>query len=360
MRFMSVYLLLVSSIHLTGCGGEGASARAPSEPIDSFFSTLPEEASYPEDNSWSVEKELLGELLFWDPVLSGDSNVACASCHHPAQHWADGRKLSVGSDGIGLGPNRLGFEVTEFHSPSIVNVAFTGITQGLMGDDIFISGPYFWDLRADTLEEQALEPIKSDVEMRGYLYAEDEIMSIIIERLKTYPEYLAWFEAAFGSEDAINETNIARAIATFQRRIVTKRTRFDDYIEGDTQAFSGREVTGINKFINAGCARCHGGPMLSDFIIHEDQPVIQGRPAVRTPGLRNVELTSPYMHDGSRSTLRSAISLYEDRGDLEIELDDDDFGDIEAFLKTLTNPEVYSEVPLTVPSGLPVGGDIDL
>lgn len=344
---------------LTGCGGDGASGATPEEPIDSFFQAMPEEKSYPQNNQYSIEKEQLGEFLFWDPILSGGMNIACASCHHPNHAWADARPLSVGADGVGLGPNRIGFEETEFHSPTIINVGFTGTQESVL-DEHFISGPFFWDLRAATLEHQAVEPIKSQVEMRGFAHSEAEIMSVIVQRLEDNSEYLAYFEAVFGEDSPITEDNIAKSLATFQRRIVSSRTRFDDYVLGDEAALTQREITGLNKFINGGCARCHSGSLLSDFTIHSDQPVIRDKPAVRTPSLRNVALTAPYMHDGSRDSLRRAISLYEERGDLEVTLDDDDFGDIEAFLNTLTDNEFYREIPTQVPSGLPVGGDIHL
>lgn len=357
MRMWLSALLLGWAVAVVGCEPDGASGDTPAEPYTNFFSPLPAQAHYPADNPFSEDKRRLGEFLFWDPILSGKKNVACASCHHPDFGWADGRPKSVGVDGVGLGPNRSGSQHTEVHSPTVLNVAFAGLEGGPVPSG-FVSGPYFWDLRADTLEEQAAGPIRNAVEMRSELYQEDEIMPVVIERLAAITEYVDLFEAAFAGPDSISEANLARALATFQRSLITSPTRFDQFIAGDDSALSGREITGLNKFVNGGCADCHSGPLLSDFAIHEDEPVLRDFPAVRTPSLRNVELTAPYMHDGSKTSLRSAISVYEDRDDLDVTLDDDDFGDIERFLRTLTDDTFDRSRPDYVPSQLPVGGDI--
>ena len=352
-----VLAVLISTASLMGCDEQGASGAAPAESYDTFFTPLPATAVFPDDNVFTEEKRALGEFLFWDPILSGRMNVACATCHHPEHGWADGRLFSIGVDGAGLGPGRSGNLETPFHSPSILNVAFTGLAQTspLPG---FVSGGYFWDLRADTLEMQAVEPIKSEVEMRSSDFLEEEIMPEIIQRLVLIPEYQALFAAAFADPDPISEANIARALATYQRTLITQPTRFDRFLAGDDSALSPQEVTGLNKFINGGCTDCHSGPMLSDNQVDASKPVQVDKPAVRTPTMRNVELTAPYMHDGSRETLRQAIALYEGRDDLGVTLEEDDFGDIERFLRTLTDADFPRQVPDYVPSQLPVGGDI--
>ncbi len=357
MRKHSTLVVLASLAVLSGCEEPGASGDTPAEPYTTFFTPLPAAAEFPAENPFSEEKRILGEFLFWDPILSGRMNVACASCHHPDHGWADGRTVSIGIDGAGLGPARTGTSETPFHSPSILNVAFTGLpqTEASVG---FVAGPYFWDLRAVTLEDQAIDPIKSAVEMRSTDFLEEEIMPEIIQRLVLIPEYVDLFNSAFGGARPISEPNIAAALATYQRALVTRRTRFDTFLAGDESVFSAAEITGINKFINAGCTDCHSGPMLADNEIDIDKPIQVDKPAVRTPSLRNVALTAPYMHDGSRTTLRDAISLYEDRDDLEVTLEDDDFGDIETFLRTLTDNDFPRDIPTYVPSQLPVGGDI--
>lgn len=350
-------LVLLSTVGLVGCDEPGAAGSAPAEPYTNFFTPLPQAAVFPADNAFSEPKRALGEFLFWDPILSGRMNVACATCHHPDHGWADGRLFSIGVDGIGLGPGRTGNLETPFHSPSILNVAFTGLAQ-TDADPGFVSGGYFWDLRAATLEDQAVVPIRSEVEMRSSDFMEDEIMPEILQRLSLVPEYQDLFGAAFAGPDPINEENIGRALATYQRTLTTQPTRFDTFLAGDETALTAAEVTGLNKFINGGCTDCHSGPMLADNLIDDTKPIQVDKSAVRTPTMRNVELTAPYMHDGSRATLRQAIALYEGRDDLDVTLEEDDFGDIERFLRTLTDNSFPRDVPDYVPSQLPVGGDI--
>ena len=351
------YVILLSFCFLAGCEGEGASGATPELPYTDFFTPLPEAAVFPEDNTYSDAKRALGEFLFWDPILSGRMNVSCATCHHPDHAWADGRAFSVGVDGSGLGPSRSGSLETPFHSPSVLNVAFTGLPQTEAAPG-FVSGGYFWDLRVDTLEAQAVEPIKNELEMRSSDFLEEEIMPEIVSRLSLIPEYLELFAAAFDRPDPVSEENIAKALATYQRTLITPPTKFDRFLAGDESALTAGEVVGLNKFINGGCTNCHSGPMLSDNLIDVAKPVQTDKPAVRTPTMRNVELTAPYMHDGSRASLRDAIALYEDRDDLDVTLEDDDFGDIEVFLRTLTDRSFPRQVPDYVPSQLPVGGDI--
>ncbi len=353
-RFSVIGLTCVTLLGCENPGGMGSDAQ----PRDYSNTFKPLTSSlYPSNNPYNESKEQLGEFLFWDPILSGDQNTSCASCHHPDFGWADGRAFSIGSDGIGLGPARYGFEVTPIHSPTIMNVAFTGITNDVTTDN-FVSGGYFWDLRASTLEEQALGPIKNPVEMLGYNISEQEIMAEIVSRLRAIPEYIELFEQAFTESDAINSENIVKALATFERKITTQNTRFDLFLAGEQTILTEQEIIGLNKFIDGGCSRCHMGPMLSDNLLHIGEAII-GEDVVRTPSLRNITYTAPYMHDGSRARLLDAIAAYENRGDIEVTIGEDDFADIEAFLRTLNTDNFYKGIPTTVPSGLTVGGDIN-
>jgi len=357
MKHFKLSLITLACACLIGCENpEGLDSDPQLRDYSETFTSLPIAPVYPSDNAYNESKEKLGELLYWDPILSGDKNTSCASCHHPDFGWADGRELSIGSDGIGLGPARYGFEETSIHSPSIMNVAFTGISHNET-DDNFVSGGYFWDLRAKTLEEQALGPIQNPVEMLGYNFGEQEIMAEVIARLQAIPEYVELFEQAFSDTEAINSENIAKALATFERKIITPNARFDIFLNGDSSVFTEQEVIGLNKFIDGGCSRCHLGPMLSDNLIHEGEAII-GEEVVRTPSLRNISFTAPYMHDGSRNSLIDAIAAYEDREDIDTPIGEGDFNDIEAFLKTLDTNVFYIGKPDVMPSGLTVGGDI--
>ncbi|MCP4320726.1 MAG: cytochrome C peroxidase [Alteromonadales bacterium] len=357
MKLLKLSLITLGCAGLIGCENpEGIESDAQVRDYSSTFTPLPTKSSYPKSNPYNETKERLGEFLYWDPILSGDQNVSCASCHHPDFAWADGRALSIGSDGIGLGPARYGFEVTPIHTPTIMNVAFTGVTNNEKTDN-FVSGGYFWDLRANTLEDQALGPIKNPVEMLGYNISEQEIMAEIVMRLQAIPEYVELFERAFEVNDAINSENITKAIATFERKIISPYTRFDSFLSGEQTALSQQEIIGLNKFIDGGCARCHMGPMLSDNLLHDGEAII-GDKVVRTPSLRNISYTAPYMHDGSRTRLIDAIAAYEDREDIDTPIGEGDFSDIEDFLKTLNTDKFYQGKPDAVPSGLTVGGNI--
>ncbi|QFU22201.1 c-type cytochrome [Shewanella eurypsychrophilus] len=371
---MKLIFSFLFAIILSGCNDSNNLGDIPDQPYTDLFTALPDAATYPVSNQFSKGKQELGELLFFDPILSGGGDIACATCHHPDLGWADGRNFSIGVGGIGLGPDRedngMG-NITPIHSPTIMNVAFTGLG---VDDKVipanFVSGGYFWDLRAETLEKQALGPIVNPVEMRGDLpehagLDDDQYLDFIIDKLQNSP-YQAYFDEEFGLVDpetlleveSVTKENIAAVLATFQRRIVTANTRFDKFLKGDETALTSREITGLNKFINAGCARCHGGMMLSDNLLHEDDKIIPNLPAVRTPSLRNIAKTAPYMQNGSSPTLLHAVAVYEDREDLQVELGEDDIDDIEAFLHSLTTEEFYKEVPGGLPTGNQVGGNI--
>jgi len=347
----------ISAVVLTACGAGNANDTAIRNYND-LFSPLPNQAHYPADNPYSLAKAQLGEALFWDPVLSGDKNVACATCHHPDFGWADGRQFSIGSDGAGLATNRTGQQMTNIHSPTILNTAFTGLTVNESLES-FIANGYFWDLRAQSLEEQSFGPIKNPVEMTGYHISPSEINGVIFERLSAIDQYVTMFNDAFGNNAEINSETISQAIATFERQLISPNTRFDRFLQGDQAALTPLEITGLNRFIDVGCSRCHNGPMLSDNMIHEGEFVIDSGKAVRTPSLRNLTFTAPFMQDGSRETLADAIAVYENRDDLQVTLNDGDVASIEAFLRTITQAGFYQKIPLSVPSKLSVGGNIN-
>jgi len=354
MTLLQRVVLLFTVIIIQACTQAPDQDPTPRDYSDTF-SPLPQKSYYPTSNQYNAAKEQLGEFLFWDPIVSGAQNVSCASCHHPAFAWSDGRALSVGSDGIGLGPQRIGSQKTTIHSPTIMNTSFTGITiSGI--DNGFNNGGYFWDLRADSLEQQSIGPITNPTEMLGDEHQPEAFMEILVKRLQDNQEYVGLFEDAFDSAQ-ITSDRIAQALATFERKIISPGSRFDQFLAGDTAALTATEIAGLNKFIDVGCARCHLGPMLADNLIHEDQSVLTGSEPVRTPSLQNISMTAPYMHDGSLVTLRDAIAIYEDRDDLEVTMGDDDIALIESFLRTLDSDDYYKSQPDYVPSGLAVGGD---
>ena len=200
---------------------------------------LPVAVIHPADNTFTKEKALLGRLLFYDPILSGNKDVSCASCHHPQFGYAENIALSIGVGGAGLSSNRYfrnahNIPHTKRNSQSILNTAFNGIDVNGGYDPN--KAPMFWDLRASSLEEQSLRPIQQMEEMRGTAIKETEILPIVTERLRNIAEYRTLFEQAFSSDTAVTATNMAKAIACFERTLVANQSRFDQYMRGKTDA----------------------------------------------------------------------------------------------------------------------------
>ncbi|MEM8896040.1 MAG: cytochrome c peroxidase [Bacteroidota bacterium] len=273
---------------------------------------------------------------------------------------------------------------TRRNAPTVINTAFNGITND--GTYLPSMAPMFWDNRVSSLEEQALLPILSKEEMRGEHIPEALIIDTLIQRLQAIPEYVNRFDQAFGS-DQINQANMLAAIATFERGIIANNSRFDQYMRGDVSAMSTFEITGMNAFIQVGCADCHSGPMFSDYQLHtigvrdNVSPPDEGATGnydFRTPTLRNLNLTAPYMHNGLHGSLEQVMEFYEEvaegdddqrnvrvsEGQLDVEmrdlqLDDDQVDVIIAFLHTLNDDSFDKTIPVSVPSGLPVGGNIN-
>jgi len=355
----------------------------------SRHSALPKDILSPADNPTTPEKIVLGKLLFFDPILSGNRDVACATCHHPDNGYAELLDISIGVNGKGLGskrvfntPNDIPFVKRNAHS--IINTAFNGI-------DIYNSynpgeAPMFWDNRVNSLETQALEPIKALEEMRGSKFTEEEILGIVVDRLKAIPEYTQLFKTAFDEEDAISTTNLGKAIAAFERTIVTNNSRFDQYMRGDKNAISLSEKDGFELFKKVGCANCHNGPMFSDYKTHvlgvpdnkklpDPDSGFEEQFAFRTASLRNLRFTAPYMHNGTMINLKKVLEFYEDisfgkiRNALisreqfdplvkELNLSVKEMGPIISFSNTLNDTSFKKDIPDAVPSGLPVGGNI--
>ncbi len=292
------------------------------------LAALPASVPAPENNPTTPAKAELGKQLFFDPRLSGNNKMSCATCHLPEKAFGDGLARSAGANGQRLSRN----------TPTLLNVGFFST--------------FFWDGRAASLEEQALGPIQSPDEMNQDL---DELVT----ELAALPGYAGQFEAIFGR--SVRRQDIAAALAAFQRTLVTRNSPFDRYLAGDKKALSALAQEGLNLFRgDAGCIRCHNGPLLSDGKYYrlgagrDDE----GRGAVtedradlykfRTPSLRDVAATGPYMHDGSQATLFDVVQFYyrgvPSRGpgglDLDVEpLVGQSFSEIDAvveFLKSLS------------------------
>lgn len=336
---------------------------------------LPTSASLPSDTRESVH---LGRLLFFDPILSATRDVACATCHHPIHGWADGRATPLGVHSSGIGPERRlvkGAEIPPLrrNTPTILNAALNGLESGKPYDPR--QAPMFWDSQVKSLEEQVLHPIRSREEMRGDTCSEAQAIPAMIQRLRAIPEYVRLFKGDITPE------RVTQAIAAYERTLITPNTPFDRFMRGDTTAMSPAQQHGMEVFQKAGCTLCHNGPMLSDFKLHAIglTDANTSRQEFRTPSLRNLKHTAPYMHDGSIATQDEALLFYDRLMDQAAEtleggdsstlppLDPllrhmnmlpEDHAPIAAFLDALNSDDYDKDMPEHVPSGLPIAGDI--
>ena len=345
-RFRSVVVLAAITVSalaaVVGSGSAGiagiAAINAFQEDVDSpaieVPRGLPDEIPTPDDNPLSVNRIELGRRLFFDAILSEDGSTSCSTCHLPERAFAGDKPKAIGIHG------REGRR----NAPSILNRAL-GTSQ-------------FWDGRAATLEEQALQPIQSSTELGSSIDA-------VLERLKSREEYRRAFNNAF--LDGITADNVARALASFERSLLTGDSPVDRFRTNDFIALSDEQRQGLWLFESRGqCWRCHSGPNFADERFHNTgvswgaEPADLGRFEVtnddsdrgkfKTPTLRNVALTGPYMHDGSIATLREVVQFYSrggnDNPNLDpiikpLELTERDVEHLVAFLEAVTGSTTY-------------------
>lgn len=348
--------LALAASGAVGCadGEEAPGYSGPAIPWQA--SPFPEQQAHA-DNPTTSAKVALGRLLFYDPVLSSDRSVACATCHSEVWGLSDGLPRSVGVGGVGpTGPGRSGPNVTRRNAPTLWNVA--------------LKPALFWDGRASTLEEQALVPLAEPAELgRPAQEVSDE--------LGTIPEYRARFAEAFpGEPEPVRVENLARALAAFERSFVSQLAPYDRYVAGDEGALDAETVRGMFLFAEAGCSGCHVPPTFdsarfaargieSEHALDEGRYELTGDPndrgAFAVPTLRNARDSEPYFHDGSVSALRDAVSREVSHAVASGEsrpLDDDEVEAIERFIdKALTDRTEEPHRPKSVPSGLEVPKD---
>lgn len=298
----------------------------------------------------------LGRYLFFDPVLSGDGTLSCASCHDPARGLSDGRPRSIGIHGADAGRA----------APTLWNVAFLK--------------RFFWDARADSLEAQATGPLYSPREM-GNTPAK------LLASLNGNPTYRRLFREAFADESGdITEKQVYTALTAFETSLVSLNSRYDRYVHGHDAALSEKEIEGLNVFRSfvARCSECHTPPLFTnEQIAVIGMPEPAGLPfdvgaektfgseklkgGFKVPTLRNIARTAPYSHDGAFADLRSAVDFYnKGRGNavpawlrlyLHWHISDPDLTETEIdrivdFLGALTDETFLPQVPARVPSGL--------
>jgi cytochrome c peroxidase len=299
-------------------------------PIDTVPLGLDATRPVPADNPLTEAKVRLGRRLFFDPILSSDGTIACASCHDPRHGFAGPVPHSVG----------IGGKRTTRNAPSLLNRAY--------------GRSFFWDGRETTLEAQALRPIANPREM-GTSVPE------IVKRLQAHPSYPALFQTAF--TDGVTEGNLARALASFERVLLQGDSRVDHFRAGKISALTAAERHGMWLYESRGrCWRCHSGSNYTDEQFHNTgvgwgrAPLDLGRYEVtnqesdrgrfKTPTLRGLTATAPYMHDGSLASLEEVVQFYNGGGTRNPRLDPvveplnlsaSDVKDLVAFLKALSS-----------------------
>ena len=320
------------------------------------WQALPDVAPAPADNPTTEAKVELGKMLFMDPRFSSTGTVACNSCHNVMEGGDDSRTTSMGVHGKTGGRN----------APTVWNSAF--------------HSAQFWDGRAPLLEDQAKGPVANPVEMGM------KDVETAMERVRKIPGYKAYFDKAFG-ENSMTVENAAKAVAAFERTLITPNSAYDKYVKGDKQAMTEQQIRGMDTFATSGCTSCHSGaafngpqmklgegfftkfPTFTDsehvaqYKLAEDK----GRQEVtgdsadanmfRTPTLRNITDTAPYFHNGSVNDLGEAVRVMA-KTQLNKDLSDADVEDIVAFLGALTGeyPEItMPRLPAT--SGMSIVAD---
>jgi len=311
----------------------------------------PAEVPQPKDNKLTPERIELGKLLYFDVRLSSSEKISCATCHHPKQGWTDLVPVSkaVGHEGA-TGPR---------NSPVVLNTAY--------------QNRQFWDGRVRTLEQQALGPIEADVEMNMPL-------EVLIPKLNKIKGYQKLFKVAYPkSNGVITKEYLAKAIASFERTVVSTIAPFDKYAMGDKNAISKTAKKGFELFKNkAHCIDCHDGFNFTDGSFHNiglNDGQLNGKElgryltkrraawygVMKTPTLRDITKSAPYMHDGSVKTLTEATNICGNGGRYEHnvknkstyivdrKLTKGDVKHIASFLKSLEGPDMKLKIPTKFP-----------
>lgn len=313
------------------------------------WQALPARAPEPASNPSTPAKVELGKMLFFDPRFSETGTIACASCHNVMEGGDDHRPVSIGVHGQKGGRS----------APTVWNAAFLSAQ--------------FWDGRAATLEDQAKGPVVNPVEMGM------KDLQAAADRIRRIPGYRDLFTNAFGPGDVVTSENAARAIAAYERTLITPGSAYDRYVTGDHSALSAKQVSGMRTFASVGCGACHQGPNFSgpglpngtpflmkfptypaspyvaSYDLAKDQGRFEstGRDADRhmwrVPTLRNLVYTAPYMHNGSVKTLPDAVRVMAST-QLNRTLNDTEVTDIVAFLEALTGPFPTQTMPHLPPT----------
>lgn len=299
------------------------------------FRPLPDQPPIPADNPQTAEKIELGKMLWFDPRLSMDGSISCNSCHNVMFHGGDGRPVGAGIHGQRGGRG----------SPTVWNSAFHSVQ--------------FWDGRAASLEEQALGPLINSVEMGMTSH------DLVIERIKQIPGYVQAFKKVFPKDKAPTIKNAAKAIAAYERTLITPNSPFDKYMKGNKKAMNAQQIRGMKLVDEIGCTSCHTGvnfageglkmgegnyqpfpqipgskydkmyDLTSDLGRFEVTKKAEDKNHWRVPTWRNIAITAPYFHNGKVKTLDEAVRVMA-KTQLDMDLKENQVQDIVAFLNALT------------------------
>jgi len=313
------------------------------------WQALPDVAPAPADNPTTAAKVELGKMLYFDPRLSSTGTVSCFSCHNVMEGGDDHRPTSIGVHGHVGGRN----------APSVWNAAFLS--------------SQFWDGRAATLEDQAKGPPANAIEMGM------PNLDAVVSRIRNIPGYKPYFDKAFGAGDVVTIDNAAKAIAAYERTLITPNSAYDKYAKGDSKALTEQQARGLKTFAEVGCTGCHQGPTFSGpslpvgtgffmkFPVYPASPYVAkydflsdpGRANVtkndtdknvwRVPGLRNLVYTAPYFHNGQVHTIDEAVRVMAST-QLNRTLEAAQVADITAFLGSLTGPFPDQQMPRLPPT----------
>ena len=342
MFFRSFAVLVLAAVTLPSSHAGNAAPATDARARDYQQWKLPAQPAAPADNQASEARVELGKMLFFDPRLSRNGNTSCASCHNPGLGWSDGLATARGFDG----------KLLERASPSIVNTGYNTI--------------HMWDGRKKTLEDQATGPMEAAPEMNT-----------------DFEKFFAWishnkgYQAAFARAypgQPIGPETLKRAIAAFERTIVSRTSPFDRWVAGDRKAMTAQQVRGMVLFNDrekTNCVACHAAPNFTDNGFHNlglasfgadgadqgryaQKKVALMKGAFKTPSLRDVERTAPYFHDGSAATLMDVVEHYAQggvsRGNLSpnikpLALSTADKEALVAFMRALSSPQAPVSYP---------------
>lgn len=337
---------VVALLFIAACNGAAVSAALagydmrPTAADQKWL--MPAAPPFPEGNKPTRERIELGKVLYFDPRISGDGIASCATCHNPGLGWADGRAKALGFKGKELGRA----------SPTIINAGYNTIQM--------------WDGRKKDLEDQATGPMVSPDEMHADI-------NLLVKWLSANPEYVTLFAKAYPGE-AIDQLTLSKAIAAFERTIISTNSPFDRWLKGNPKAMTQQQIRGFRLFEDANkgnCAICHAAPNFTNNGFHniglasydtadadmgrfaiKRVPSLKG--AFKTPTLREIAMTAPYFHDGSSTTLYDVMRHYQRGGDTKKDLSPDikplalteeDMLDLVAFMQALSSPPI----PVTLP-----------